>query len=79
MKTKHDPNKLVDDEFVSTEDYLLEVEQGDFEIGQSYEDTPAKTLVCKFCGSDKFKVGVGDYFTALKCETCEYQICIHEG
>jgi len=60
------------------EDYCKKV-IGDFEIGQCYEETPAKTLVCKKCKSKRFIVGQGDYFTAIKCEKCGYEICIHEG
>lgn len=60
------------------EDYCFEIE-GDFDIGQCYEETPAKTLVCKKCKSKKFIVGRGSYFTAIKCEECGYEICIHEG
>ena len=56
-----------------------ELKEGDFEIGQCYEETPAKTLICKKCKSKKFIVGQGNYFTAIKCEKCEYEICIHEG
>jgi len=56
-----------------------EQELGDFQIGQSYEERFAKTLVCKKCGSKRFIVGIDAYFTAVKCENCEYQICIHDG
>ena len=31
---------------------LKEVDQGDFSIGQCYEKTPAKTLICKKCGGN---------------------------
>ncbi len=58
---------------------LFDLVEGDFKIGQSYEKTPAKTLVCKECKSKKFIVGQGSYFTAIKCEVCEYEICIHQG
>ena len=60
------------------DDYCFKVE-GDFEIGQCYEESAAKTLVCKKCKSKKFIVGKGHCFTAIKCENCGYEICIHEG
>lgn len=60
------------------EEYCDKIE-GDFEIGQCYEDEPAKTLICKKCKSKKFIVGKASYFTAIKCEKCGWEICIHEG
>lgn len=60
-------------------DYCEIKEIGDFEIGQCYGKIPAKTLICRKCKSKKFIVGQGDYFTAIKCEKCGYEICIHEG
>ena len=62
----------------NVKDYC-ELIEGDFDIGQCYEDTPAKTLVCKKCKSKKFIVGQASYFTAIKCEKCGYEICIHSG
>ena len=58
---------------------LKAVDRGDFHIGQCYENTPAKTLICSVCGNDRFIVGQGSYFTAIKCDKCEYEICIHDG
>ena len=61
------------------EKYCDIVEVGDFDIGQCYEEIPAKTLICKKCKSKKFIVGQGDYFTAIKCDKCNYEICVHAG
>ncbi len=58
---------------------VSELEDGLFHCGQIYEDTPAKTLQCKLCGSKEFNVGTGNYFTAIKCKNCEYELCIHDG
>ena len=58
---------------------LKEVDQGDFSIGQCYEKTPAKTLICKKCGANTFIVGIGSYFTAIKCKKCKWELCIHNG
>ena len=63
----------------SAESVITEKENGDFVIGQRYEDKPAKTLFCKRCGTNKFVVGQNSYFTAIKCEKCDYQLCIHNG
>jgi hypothetical protein len=52
---------------------------GDFSIGQSYVEEPAYTIICKKCGSDKFIVGRSDYYTAIKCGKCKYELCIHQG
>ena len=60
-------------------DVLKFTDEDEFEIGQGYERMPAKKLRCKKCNSDKFKVGQGDYFTAIKCVNCGWEICIHEG
>ena len=79
MKDLHDPKKIVKIEYASQEDYLVEKKEIEFNIGQSYEETPAKTLMCKHCGSEEFKVAQGDYFTAVKCVKCEYEVCIHKG
>lgn len=63
----------------NNDSYIKLVKKKCFSIGQSYEKEFAQKLVCKHCGSDKFFVGQGSYFTAIKCETCQYEICIHEG
>lgn len=61
------------------EDVLVTSEEDEFEIGQIYEKTPAKRIECKKCGSKQFIVGNGDYFTAIKCPNCQWELCIHEG
>ncbi len=50
-----------------------------FVIGQGYEERPAKTIRCKNCKGTDFNVGQGSYYTAIRCTTCEWQVCIHEG
>lgn len=61
------------------DDVLAKSEDDLFEIGQSYEETPVKKILCKKCGSDKWFVGKGSYYTAIKCPECLYEICIHNG
>lgn len=53
--------------------------EDEFHIGQSYEKEPAARIECKVCGSKQFIVGTASYYTALKCPTCLWEICIHEG
>lgn len=50
-----------------------------FHVGQSYEQVPAVRLCCKGCGGLHFSVAQGDYFTAIRCETCAWEARIHEG
>jgi hypothetical protein len=50
-----------------------------FHVGQSYESEPANKLICKKCGSDKFNVGKGCCFTAIRCANCEWEECVHDG
>lgn len=50
-----------------------------FHIGQCYEDLPAKKLACAVCGNDKFVVGSGSYYTAIACDTCKWELCLHDG
>lgn len=61
------------------DDLITEVPESVFHIGQCYGEKVAATVVCKRCGSANFFVGRGDYYTAIKCPTCAWEICIHEG
>jgi len=59
--------------------YKIEEESSTFHLKQSYDEHFAKRLICKECNGDKFNVGAGDRYTAIKCVTCEWEQCIHEG
>lgn len=48
-----------------------------FHVG--YHKKPAKTIICKRCGSDKFHVGSDDFWTGIKCPNCGWELAIHEG
>lgn len=50
-----------------------------FHVGQSYDDKPADTVICKECGSDKFNVGHGSCLTAIRCVVCEWEKVVHDG
>lgn len=58
---------------------ILEEFENDWHVKQGYDDCYAKQFRCKICGSDKFEVGHGSYFTAIRCPICRYEICIHDG
>lgn len=64
-----------DDDYVEP---LPSIEQP-FHVGQVYEDTPAAQLKCKHCGGVNFHAAQGSYFTALRCPTCLWEVCVHDG
>jgi hypothetical protein len=55
------------------------VQRGDFSTGQVYDNYKAKTTIYSKCESDKFFVGQGSYYTAIKCVNCGWEECIHDG
>lgn len=63
----------------SRERFVHEVEDDEFSIGQTYEEEPAKKIRCNTCKSDKFIVGKGNAFTAIKCPNCLWELCVHDG
>lgn len=79
MKDFYNPKNIGNYKYDFGSNFVASEQRNEFHIGQSYEEKTCETLYCKHCGSDKFKVGQADYFTALKCTTCEYEICIHDG
>lgn len=54
-------------------------QQQPFHIGQSYENAPAKQMQCSHCGGVEFHVGKGNFFTAVRCVKCRWELCIHNG
>lgn len=64
------------------DDDLMEDSDLVFHIGQNYGEhqrTKAMGVKCAICGSDQFNVGRDDYYTAIRCVTCGWEYCIHEG
>lgn len=60
--------------------YLLKTDDTiKFHVGQSYTKNTAKTLACSICGGTEFNVGQDDFFTAIKCVKCQWEMCIHDG
>lgn len=53
-------------------------DDGVFHIGQSYDIQPAQTVVCCLCAGSTFYVGLGSYYTAIKCITCDWELNVHE-
>lgn len=70
-----------DYEYPVEEPILFEEEQGGtmFHLKQSYEPSNVNKLICLGCGGDQFNIGKGNYYTAIRCSTCEWEQCIHEG
>lgn len=52
----------------------------EFKSHQCYEKpADTQTLICRKCNTDLFKVGQGDYFNAIKCINCNYEVPIYHG
>ena len=81
MSYYYNPKKISEKEFeyVSEEEFINTKEDDLFHIGQSYESKVASTVYCKHCGGKEFNVGIGSYFTAIRCIKCEWEVCIHDG
>lgn len=77
MPSKDEPGSIYDLEEV------LDIQpRGDFAFtGWSYETEPQETYVCLKCGGDRFVVGCSKdaLLTILKCPTCGWERCIHDG
>lgn len=59
---------------------IIEVEEKTiFHIGEFSGEKPADTIKCKFCGGTEFNVGIGDFYTAIRCKNCEWEFNIHQG
>ena len=67
--------------FDGKSDYFLikDDETVQFHVGQSYSKKVATGIACSICGGNKFNVGHGDRFTAIKCANCQWEMCIHDG
>ena len=54
--------------------HFKEVENKDFHVEQV-----KSVVICNLCGSNKFVVGKGDYFVAIKCDKCGWERGIADG
>jgi ribosomal protein S27E len=85
LKLVQDKNKLkhetihFSDSNVIAEFVLKKEYRKDFVLKKDSPTGGISTLVCKICGNDKFIVGQAEFFTAIKCDTCGYELGIHEG
>jgi hypothetical protein len=82
QEDEHWPDAWVDGapaERDDTDELVKTVDDDMFHIGQCYENEAAKTLECAKCGGREFNVGSGNYFTAIRCIKCEWEICWHDG
>ena len=71
--------ELFSDSNVIAEFVVAKENRDDFKLKWGPGKKGISTLVCKLCGNDSFTVGQGEYFTAIKCNSCGYQAGIHEG
>lgn len=71
--------KPFSDNNVIAEFVLKKEDRNDFILKKDSPSGGISTLVCKICGNDKFIVGQAEFFTAIKCDTCGYELGIHEG
>jgi len=70
---------LAGDEYEVDPPYVVEVNPTEpFHIGQGYSNKPAPNIACR-CGNNQFSVGSGEYFTAIRCDKCGWERCIHNG
>ena len=61
-------------------EFVLEKKDlGDFHLRADTLDEHCLTLVCRLCGNTRFTVGQSPYFTGLRCDTCGYEVGVHEG
>lgn len=50
-----------------------------FHVGLSVGQRVARALKCKTCGGVEFFVAQAEYYTAIKCTTCLWEACVHDG
>jgi hypothetical protein len=50
-----------------------------FHVGQGYEKKAAREVGCAICGGREFNVGAGSYYTAIRCVSCRWEVCFHDG
>lgn len=71
-------NNFSDDDVIM--EYVLEKqERNDFHIVRGTGGVSCSTLVCRICGNENLRVGQGAFYTAVKCDNCDYEIGVHEG
>ena len=61
-----------------SEDLWVETTE-EFKEGQCYTATGARVIKCKICSSTEFNVAVDSYYTAIRCVTCLWEECVHDG
>lgn len=81
----HSLNKLPSNESTFSDDdvimeFVIEKQQRkEFHLISDATETSCETLICRLCGNEHFKIGQKEFFTALKCDSCGYEVGIHEG
>lgn len=75
----HDPKNSLNADKCGYPRDALEGAGERFHIGQCYAEVPAEKLRCVKCKGDRFEIASEEYFTAVRCPTCLYEVCIHDG
>lgn len=50
-----------------------------FHCGQSYTKRVASVIECRVCKGKEFNVARDSYWTGVRCVTCKYEVCVHDG
>lgn len=75
---KYWPGKL-DPAQTNPDNFYREVNDNTLHIGQFADNNAARVLECTICGGRDFNVGQASCFTAIRCTTCEWEACVHDG
>lgn len=85
LSSIHKLNRLPGDEVdfndqgVIMEYVVDKKQQNDFHLVSEPHESSCETLCCRLCGTNSFVIGQKEFFSALKCENCGYEVSIHEG
>lgn len=74
--------KIPDDEdnwCIDADYFCKESDEDVFHIGELCSNQAAELVKCKICGGSNFNVGRGNYYTAIRCLECQWEVCIHDG
>jgi hypothetical protein len=79
--TEDDPSFVYNEVYPKNlkEDGLLEFTDKHFHIGQSYEKEKARQIRCKQCGGEDFNIAMGNWYIAIKCTRCQWELGVHDG
>lgn len=50
-----------------------------FHINSEFKDIPVEPRACAHCHCSTFNLGVGSFYTCLRCTNCKREWCEHSG